>query len=104
MHEARRLGQIRITERPRPGRKNLPNVVEIISPEWRTWLRRGPSALGLIGSNSSKMVSPTKMIDLGKRVAEEEARAANSLDGKPKMACFRTGSDRKVAPVVMIRK
>jgi hypothetical protein len=42
MHEARRLGHITITERKQSGRKNLPNVVEIISPEWRTWLRRGP--------------------------------------------------------------
>lgn len=44
MHEARRLGHIKITERPQPGRKNLLNVVEIISPEWRAWMRRGPSA------------------------------------------------------------
>jgi len=44
MHEARRLGHIKITERPVPGRKSLPNMVEIISPEWRTWFRRGPSS------------------------------------------------------------
>lgn len=60
MHEARRLGHVAITERPRPGRKNLPNVVEIISREWRAWLRRGPAAHGRIGSNPLEMVSPTK--------------------------------------------
>ncbi|MFO1126400.1 MAG: hypothetical protein U1E25_14725 [Methylocystis sp.] len=27
LHEARRLGHIKITERPRPGRKNLTNVI-----------------------------------------------------------------------------
>lgn len=50
LHEARRLGHITITERSRPGRKNLPNLVEIISLTWRTWIRRGPSAARLIGS------------------------------------------------------
>jgi hypothetical protein len=33
IHEARRLGHIKITERPIPGRKHLPNVVEIASAE-----------------------------------------------------------------------
>jgi hypothetical protein len=41
MHEARRLGLIKITERPQRGRKSLTNVMEIISPEWRAWMRRG---------------------------------------------------------------
>jgi hypothetical protein len=38
IHEARRLGHIKITERPIPGRKHLPNVVEIASAEWRAWI------------------------------------------------------------------
>jgi len=84
LHEARRLGHIRITERPQAGRKNLPNVVEIISPEWRTWIRRGPSAARLIGSNSVKMVSPAKNTDLRKRVAEEEKRAEWSPSPDPR--------------------
>jgi hypothetical protein len=75
LHGARRLSHIKITERPQPRRKNLPNVVEIISPKWRTWIRRGPSAARLIGYNSSKTVSPTNNIDLRKRVAEEEKAA-----------------------------
>ncbi|WP_156922158.1 hypothetical protein [Azorhizobium doebereinerae] len=63
MHEARRLQHIRITVRPQSGRKNLPNVVEIISPEWLLWLKRGAKARRAIGSNSlipSKKVNPTK--------------------------------------------
>jgi hypothetical protein len=75
LHEARRRGHIKITERPQPGRKNLPNVVEIVSPDWRAWIRRGPSAARPIGSNSLKMVSPTKNIDLRKRAAEKEKAA-----------------------------
>jgi hypothetical protein len=83
MHEAQRLGHIKITERPRRGRKSLTNVVEIVSPVWRAWIRRGPSAARLIGSNSTKMVSPTKNTDLRKSAAEEEkaakpARSANA--------------------------
>jgi hypothetical protein len=62
LHEARRLSHIKITARPRPGRKNLTNVVEITSPKWLAWIGRGPVAhrLTRIGSNSPKMVSPTK--------------------------------------------
>jgi hypothetical protein len=44
MHEARRLGLINVFERPRPGRKNLTNVIRIVSREWLTWLTRGPTA------------------------------------------------------------
>jgi len=69
MYEARLLGHIRITERPQPGRKNLPNVVEIVSPEWRIWIRRGPAAARLIGSNPLKMVSTPKSKDLKKEDA-----------------------------------
>jgi len=60
LHEARKLGHIKITERPIPGRKHLPNIVEIISPEWRTWLKRGPTAHRPIGSKSVILVSTTK--------------------------------------------
>jgi hypothetical protein len=72
MHEARRLSHIKITERPQPGRKSLPNIVEIISPEWRAWIRRGPSAARLIGSNSLKMVSTTKNTEVSKKAAFNE--------------------------------
>jgi hypothetical protein len=40
MHEARLRSHIKITERPRPGRKSLTNLVEVISPDWRRWIRR----------------------------------------------------------------
>lgn len=63
LHEARRLFHIRITERPRPGQKHLTNVVEIISREWQTWIKRGPTAHrpAAIGS---KIVSTTKNTEL----------------------------------------
>lgn len=60
LHEARRLGHIKITERPMPGRKHLSNLVQITSPEWQTWLKRGPSAHRPIGSKSANLMSTTK--------------------------------------------
>src|SRR5258707_15864010 len=60
MHEARRLHHIKITERPIPGRKSLPNLVEIVSREWLVWIKRVPSAARGIGSNPVILVSTTK--------------------------------------------
>ncbi len=70
LHEARRLGLIRVMHRPQRGRKHLPNVVEIVSPEWRAWLKRGPTAHRPIGSKSStqvKNLSPTKSTEKSRR-------------------------------------
>lgn len=71
LHEAKRLGHVRITERPQPGRKHLPNVVEIISAEWRVWLKRGPSSHRPIGSSSVNLVSTTR-----RTVPNNESRAS----------------------------
>ena len=58
MREARRWGHITVEHRPVAGRKNLTNIVWIVSPEWLAWLKRGPA----IGFKSflSKILSPTK--------------------------------------------
>ncbi|WP_375786886.1 hypothetical protein ACE10Z_04680 [Bradyrhizobium sp. Pha-3] len=76
MHEARRLGFIHITERPRQGRKNLTNLIRITSIKWVTWIKCGPAAhrptaydfpvAGRIGSKAVKMASPTKITDYRK--------------------------------------
>jgi hypothetical protein len=71
LHEARRLLHISITERPRPGRKNLTNVVKIRYAEWLAWIKNAPTAHRPIGSNSVKMVSPTKTTVKKERVAAE---------------------------------
>jgi hypothetical protein len=60
LHEARRLGHVRITERPQRGRKSMTNIVEIVSAVWRAWARIVTRCQGGIGSNSVKTVSPTK--------------------------------------------
>src|SRR4051794_22076116 len=61
LKEAARLGLLTIEERRREGRRNLPNVVRIISKEWTIWLARGgrsgrSSAEPLIGC---KKIHPT---------------------------------------------
>ena len=61
VREAARLGLLTVQERRREGRRNLPNVVRIVSKEWTTWLARGgrssrPAAELLIGV---KKITPT---------------------------------------------
>src|SRR3954452_11227414 len=41
IREATRLGFLTIEERRRDGRRNLPNVIRIVSKEWMSWFSRG---------------------------------------------------------------
>src|SRR4051812_1363252 len=41
LREAARLGLLTVEERRREGRRNLPNIVRIVSKEWTSWLARG---------------------------------------------------------------
>ena len=79
MHEARRLGHITIIERPRPGKKNLTNLVRISSLAWLAWIMRGPSASLFIGSNPVKKVSTTKIKDLRKKEACNESNVSDPM-------------------------
>jgi hypothetical protein len=83
LHEARRLSHIRITERPVPGRKHKPNLIEIASPEWRTWVKRGPSAHRTIGSKTVNLVSPTKSKYLNKEEKVQGERKQEAIQGVP---------------------
>ena len=53
LRTAARLGLVTVEERRREGRRNLPNVVRIVSREWLTWLARGPKPIGV------KKITPT---------------------------------------------
>jgi hypothetical protein len=79
---------IKVTLRRRPGRKNLPNLIEIISPEWRAWLKRGPTAHRPIGSKTPKMVSPTKNTDVSSCSVRAAARPQGAFR-EEKAARFR---------------
>jgi hypothetical protein len=41
IRQAERLGLLTVHARPRPGQKNLSNVIAIVSQEWCSWLRLG---------------------------------------------------------------
>jgi hypothetical protein len=69
LHEARRLGHLKITERPVRGRKSLTNLIKIIPNDWRAWISRGPAAHRPIGSKTVKMASTTKSIEDSKKEA-----------------------------------
>src|SRR6185437_12106993 len=44
LRTAARLGLVTVEELRRAGRRNLPNVVRIVSREWLVWLARGPNS------------------------------------------------------------
>lgn len=83
LHEARRLGHIKITERPVPGRKHLPNLITVASSEWKAWLKRGPSAHRVIGSKTVNLASTTKNTGLQKDRLSRAARPQGARQGDP---------------------
>jgi hypothetical protein len=72
LHNARVFGHIRITPREQTGASgkkcapNLTNLIDIVSAEWRTWIKRGPTAHRPIGSSLHKLPNLTKNIDIKK--------------------------------------
>lgn len=76
LRKARTLCDITVTERRRPGLKNLPNVVQICCRDWLAWLKRGFATSCLIGLKAVKKVCPTEMIDLRKEEACNESGAS----------------------------
>src|SRR4051794_25397881 len=81
IREAARLGLLTIEERRREGRRNLPNVIRIVSKEWTSWLARGgrasrpsaeplPTAEPLIGC---KKMRPTDSRDKKEPLRTSEA-------------------------------
>jgi hypothetical protein len=81
LHAARRNGHLKITDRPQRHRKNLPNLVEIISREWRAWIRRGPTAHRPDRVQNAKIVNPTKNIGSNNRYRFSDVAAAAAAQG-----------------------
>src|SRR4051794_28596116 len=80
IREAARLGLLTVQERRREGRRNLPNVVRIVSKEWTVWLARGgrssrPSAEPLTGC---KKMRPTDRTDKKKPLRTSEPLIATT--------------------------
>ena len=75
---AARLGLLTVEERRREGRRNLPNVVRIVSKEWTSWVAKGgrasrPSAEPLTGV---KKVTPTDSSYKNQRLRASEPSIA----------------------------
>jgi hypothetical protein len=51
---AESMGLVTIEERRQRGQKNLPNVVRVVSREWRSWIEARPK-----GSIGGKTIAPT---------------------------------------------
>ena len=86
LRQAAELGLVLIEERRRPGMKNLPNRVRIISPEWRTWLKRGPqiSVLGMLAAfdlTGGKKTPPTVIDSYHNRENRTKPNRQNGFGG-----------------------
>lgn len=96
INEAKRLGLVRVISRPRPGQKNLTNVVDIASPEWRAWLKRGPTAhrpTGCKALSASKILRPTMSTE--RKIAfERRAEGAPFAPSKGHLNRGRASNDR----------
>jgi hypothetical protein len=75
---AARLGLVTVEERRREGWRNLPNVIRIVSREWRARLARGPKAIEV------KKITPTaKPERTGLSRASEPVFAARGQQAPP---------------------
>jgi hypothetical protein len=68
IRQAERLGLLTVHARPRPGQKSETNIVEVICPQWRAWLRFG---IDRVQKNTSHDVSHIKQLK------EQQAKAVN---------------------------
>jgi hypothetical protein len=84
MRRAAQDGLVTIEERRREGRRNLPNVVRVVSREWLQWLakrprsERQPRTLVLTGGKKN---APTDR-EYKKALRNEAARSAHSLEAR----------------------
>jgi hypothetical protein len=74
---AARLGLVTVERRPRPGRKNLTNVVRIICREWLQWLERGERRRGGRNSPTSQGIGFRKTEPTAKGFKKEAFNGSN---------------------------
>ena len=107
---ARAAGLIRVTHRPRRGQKHLPNILEVIDPAWRVWIRKRGN--GRTGDRVQKSERHEKQFDSNgdsarinaKHVAhgcdhthdsdQTKTRSSVKTEGSGEMGASRQGSDR----------
>jgi hypothetical protein len=98
MHIAwKALGHIKITRRPRRGQKSLTNLVEVKSPEWLTWLKRGPSAHKPDRVQNSNLANPTKNITIDDGAEPQSSPSVRAVHLAAELAKI-AGHDPKQLP------
>ncbi len=93
IREAARLGLLAVEERRQPGRKNLPNMLRIVSREWAAWLTRGAKGSGVVNpaptdkplKTKGSAAEPSKGWRRGE--AEEVMRTRRDSSGRKQASC-----------------
>ncbi|MBA1159433.1 GntR family transcriptional regulator [Microvirga mediterraneensis] len=76
LREAKALGLVTVEERRQSAWRNAPNVVRIVMPEWRSWLRLSPQGGGC------KSVYPTHTDSKNKALFAPERSVARAAGGQ----------------------
>lgn len=89
---AARDGLVIVQRRPRPGRKNLTNLIRILSPEWVAWLkhggrseRRAMSTRDAVAEQGEKKSLP-RTVDFRRGLAMRESGARPAQNGNREIA------------------
>src|SRR4051794_38088982 len=104
VREAARLGLVTVEERRREGRRNLPNVIRIVSKEWATWLARGgrlsrPQAEPLIGCKKTRSAKLTGTLAVPRRPGRHPGCGGSGCAGSGHAAGGQdAGGVRSIAP------
>jgi hypothetical protein len=87
IREARRLGLVAITERRRRRAPNLPNVISIVSPDWRAWIANNKKLRTAIDEGRGfKILKATKALhdlDIARPPFRGVLRRFAAADGTP---------------------
>jgi hypothetical protein len=94
IREARRLGLVAITERRRWRAPNLPNLISIISADWKAWIANNRKLRAAIDQGGGfKILKATKTfhdLDITRRVFDRELRRFAAPDA---------AAERRAAPL-----
>src|SRR3712207_2355640 len=85
IRQAVKLGLVTLEERRRPDQRSLPNLIRIISREWRAWIEHGPRPPGEGGG--FKALNTTESPGFSRKVEEgsEHDRRAGRKGRSPSL-------------------
>lgn len=82
VREAARQGHVAVTPRPRPGQKNLTNIVHIIDKAWLGWIKRGPARPRPTGFKASNPTNTPEIIREKKVQSSASQEALREVNGR----------------------